>query len=101
MGADERPGGPSGSVPRRQRCTKRRLSFTEDGDDAHMAEEAAFEPPIERHTSGIYNLIDAIGLLGMALRASNIDSTSHRETPVCFEHHTTAQATTMACAQPL
>ncbi|CAL8463714.1 g3248 [Coccomyxa elongata] len=62
MCADERPGGPSGSVPRRQRCTKRRLSFTEDGD-AHMAEEAAFEPPIERHTSGIYDLIDAIGLL--------------------------------------
>ena len=64
---DERPGGPSGSVPRRQRCKRRRLNFGADEDDdanVHVGEAARHEPHIERHTSGIYDLIDAIGLLG-------------------------------------
>lgn len=65
VGSGERPGGPSGSVPRRQRCARRRLSFggTEAfGDEPEPSEPE--EPHIERHTSGIYDLIDAISLLG-------------------------------------
>ena len=49
-------------IPRRQRGSRRRLSFD------RMTHEPVYERPrsIERHTSGIYDLIDAIGLLGMA-----------------------------------
>ncbi len=47
-------------IPRRQRGSRRRLSFD------RMTHEPVYERPrsIERHTSGIYDLIDAIGLLG-------------------------------------
>ncbi len=92
VGADERPGGPSGSVPRRQRCTRRRLSFganddadddgAADGDaraadtDARAAGAGQFgaSQNIERHTSGIYDLIDAIGLLGMRVALSSLSA---------------------------
>lgn len=49
-------------IPRRQRGSRRRLSFD------RMTHEPVYERPrsIERHTSGIYDLIDAIGLLGTA-----------------------------------
>ena len=49
-------------IPRRQRGSRRRLSFD------RMTHEPVYERPrsIERHTSGIYDLIDAIGLLGRA-----------------------------------
>ena len=50
-------------IPRRQRGSRRRLSFD------RMTHEPVYERPrsIERHTSGIYDLIDAIGLLGRRL----------------------------------
>ena len=52
-------------IPRRQRGSRRRLSFD------RMTHEPVYERTrsIERHTSGIYDLIDAIGLLGMYLMA--------------------------------
>ena len=50
-------------IPRRQRGTRRRLNFD------RVTHEPVYERPrsIERHTSGIYDLIDAIGLLGEQL----------------------------------
>lgn len=46
-------------IPRRQRGSRRRLSFD------RMTHKPVYErPTIERRTSNIYDLIDAIGLLG-------------------------------------
>jgi len=46
-------------IPRRQRGSRRRLSFD------RMTHKPVYErPSIERRTSNIYDLIDAIGLLG-------------------------------------
>ncbi len=53
-------------MPRRQRNTRRRLSFSRNSSPARRVPEAAVIRPrsMERRTSGIYDLIDAIGLLG-------------------------------------
>ena len=60
MLAEEGEDLPDLGIPRRQRGTRRRLNFD------RVTREPVFERPrsIERHTSGIYDLIDAIGLLG-------------------------------------
>lgn len=60
MLAEEGEDLPDLGIPRRQRGTRRRLNFD------RVTHEPVFERPrsIERHTSGIYDLIDAIGLLG-------------------------------------
>lgn len=60
----------SKGVPRRRRGSRRRLSFLQAEDITVAAAAPDQETPklpkqdIERHTSGIYDLIDAIGLLG-------------------------------------
>ena len=67
-------------IPRRQRGSRRRLSFD------RMTHEPVYERPraIERHTSGIYDLIDAIGLLGGHCKSSQGQSQSD-SSPFC--HH--------------
>ena len=54
-------------VPRKQRNTRRRLSFSRKSSPVRQpaeAEVARSVRSVERRTSGIYDLIDAIGLLG-------------------------------------
>lgn len=69
MLAEEREGLGDLGIPRRQRGSRRRLSFdrvTHEPVYETVTHDPVFERPrsIERHTSGIYDLIDAIGLLG-------------------------------------
>jgi hypothetical protein len=63
MLAEVREGLSDLGIPRRQRDSRRRLSFD------RMTHEPVYERQrsIERHTSGIYDLIDAIGILGAQL----------------------------------
>ena len=51
-------------VPRKQRNTRRRLSFSRRSSPVRRQAEAEVARGMERRTSGIYDLIDAIGLLG-------------------------------------
>ena len=66
-------------IPRRQRGTRRRLNFN------RVTHEPVYERPrsIERHTSGIYDLIDAIGLLGGRLLSFSAANDAEKAGPGC------------------
>ena len=66
-------------IPRRQRGTRRRLNFD------RVTHEPVYERPrsIERHTSGIYDLIDAIGLLGGQLLSFSAANDAEKAGPGC------------------
>ena len=68
-------------IPRRQRGTRRRLNFD------RVTHEPVYERPrsIERHTSGIYDLIDAIGLLGEQLLPLPAAGDAEKAGPACSE----------------